>query len=77
MVTFQDFATKYGRNLPCLKFAIYITCQFNAILVTDKAFFIQVLVVGGGDGGVLREVGKHPMVEEMHICEIDEVCMYV
>ncbi len=36
---------------------------------------IQVLVVGGGDGGVLREIGKHPMVEEMHICEIDEVRM--
>ncbi len=30
-------------------------------------------MVGGGDGGVLREIGKHPMVEEMHICELDEV----
>ena len=35
---------------------------------------IQVLVVGGGDGGVLREIGKHPSVDEIHICEIDEVC---
>jgi len=34
----------------------------------------QVLVVGGGDGGVLREVEKHKSVEEIHICEIDEVC---
>jgi spermidine synthase len=25
----------------------------------------KVLVIGGGDGGVLREVAKHPMVEEM------------
>ncbi len=30
-------------------------------------------MVGGGDGGVLREVGKHPMVEEIHLCEVDEV----
>ncbi len=30
-------------------------------------------MVGGGDGGVLREVAKHPMVEEIHLCEIDEV----
>ena len=34
---------------------------------------LQVLVVGGGDGGVLREVAKHSTVEEIHICEIDEV----
>ncbi len=29
--------------------------------------------MGGGDGGVLREVAKHPTVDEIHICEIDEV----
>ena len=29
--------------------------------------------MGGGDGGVLREVAKHPMVEEVCLCEIDEV----
>ena len=34
---------------------------------------LKVLVVGGGDGGVLREVAKHKTVEEIHICEIDEV----
>lgn len=32
----------------------------------------SVLVIGGGDGGVLREVGKHSCVEEIHICEIDQ-----
>lgn len=31
----------------------------------------KVLIVGGGDGGVLREVVKHPGVEEIHMCEID------
>ena len=32
----------------------------------------KVLVIGGGDGGVLREVVKHESVEEAWICEIDE-----
>jgi spermidine synthase len=32
----------------------------------------KVLVIGGGDGGVLREVAKHPGVEEIFECEIDE-----
>lgn len=32
----------------------------------------KVLVIGGGDGGVLREVAKHPMVEEIVICELDQ-----
>lgn len=32
----------------------------------------KVLVIGGGDGGVLREIAKHPSVEEIHLCEIDE-----
>ena len=31
----------------------------------------RVLVVGGGDGGVLREVLKHPTVEKATLCEID------
>eukprot|EP00980_Cylindrotheca_fusiformis_P006565 scaffold1384_cov116-Cylindrotheca_fusiformis.AAC.43 len=32
----------------------------------------KVLVIGGGDGGVLREVARHPGVEEIVECEIDE-----
>ncbi len=31
----------------------------------------RVLVIGGGDGGVLREIGKHSCVKVMDICEID------
>ena len=30
------------------------------------------LIVGGGDGGVLREVSKHKGVERIVMCEIDE-----
>lgn len=33
----------------------------------------RVLIVGGGDGGVLREVLKHSSVECVHQCEIDEL----
>ncbi|XP_068602910.1 spermidine synthase-like isoform X2 [Brachionichthys hirsutus] len=32
----------------------------------------KVLIIGGGDGGVLREVVKCPMVESVTQCEIDE-----
>ncbi|CAG2236463.1 SPE3 [Mytilus edulis] len=32
----------------------------------------KVLIVGGGDGGVAREILKHPSVEKVVVCEIDE-----
>ncbi|KAF5380062.1 hypothetical protein D9615_006114 [Tricholomella constricta] len=32
----------------------------------------KVLVIGGGDGGVVREVLKHATVEEVVLCDIDE-----
>lgn len=32
----------------------------------------KVLVIGGGDGGVLREVVKHEGIEEAILCDIDE-----
>ncbi|OGV38986.1 MAG: spermidine synthase [Lentisphaerae bacterium GWF2_45_14] len=32
----------------------------------------RVLVIGGGDGGILREAAKHSSVKEIDICEIDE-----
>lgn len=31
----------------------------------------KVLVIGGGDGGTVREILKHPCVEEVVLCEID------
>ncbi|KAJ1983204.1 putrescine aminopropyltransferase, partial [Dimargaris verticillata] len=36
-----------------------------------------VLVIGGGDGGVLREIVKHDLVEEVVLCEIDEAVIRV
>ena len=32
-----------------------------------------VLVIGEGDGGVVREVLKHATVEEVVLCDVDEV----
>jgi spermidine synthase len=35
------------------------------------------LVVGGGDGGVLREIVRHDSVENIDICEIDQLVIDV
>jgi spermidine synthase len=37
----------------------------------------RVLVIGGGDGGTVREVLKHKSVKEVHLCEIDEEVVIV
>ncbi|XP_051143007.1 spermine synthase isoform X2 [Andrographis paniculata] len=37
----------------------------------------NVLVVGGGDGGVLREIARHRSVEKIDICEIDQLVIDV
>lgn len=38
----------------------------------------RVLIIGGGDGGIVREAVKHPGVREVHLVEIDgqviEIC---
>eukprot|EP01059_Diplonema_ambulator_P016959 TRINITY_DN28947_c0_g1_i1.p1 TRINITY_DN28947_c0_g1~~TRINITY_DN28947_c0_g1_i1.p1 ORF type:complete len:287 (+),score=100.57 TRINITY_DN28947_c0_g1_i1:49-909(+) len=33
----------------------------------------QVLIIGGGDGGVMREVLKHPSVEKVTLCDVDKM----
>ena len=37
----------------------------------SKARNGSLLVIGGGDGGALREAAKHPELSEIHLCEID------
>jgi len=32
----------------------------------------NILVIGGGDGGILREINRHGCVEHIDFCEIDE-----
>lgn len=36
-----------------------------------------VLVIGGGDGGILREVSRHDCIREIDFCEIDELVITV
>ncbi len=45
-------------------------------MITHPALFTHpnpknVLVIGGGDGGTIREIVKHPGVEQAVLCEID------
>lgn len=35
------------------------------------------MVIGGGDGGVLREVARYSSVEQIDICEIDKMVVDV
>jgi spermidine synthase len=35
----------------------------------------KALVIGGGDGGVVREVLRHESIEEVVLCDIDEVSL--
>ncbi|KAK6276717.1 hypothetical protein POUND7_006426, partial [Theobroma cacao] len=37
----------------------------------------KVLVIGGGDGGILRELSRHPTVEQIDICELDAMVIEV
>lgn len=37
----------------------------------------HVLVIGGGDGGVVREVLKHPSVKDVTLCELDPMVVDV
>ncbi len=32
----------------------------------------RILVIGGGDGGILREAGRHKGIKQIDFCEIDE-----
>lgn len=47
------------------------------IMLNAIKSLVQVLVVGGGDGGVLREVSRHSSVEHIDICEIDKMVIDV
>ncbi|MFH1122196.1 MAG: polyamine aminopropyltransferase [Pseudomonadota bacterium] len=52
------------------EFAYHEMISHVPLLVHPKPS--RVLIIGGGDGGAVREVVKHPEVESVHLCEIDE-----
>ena len=54
-----------------------MTCSYQE-MITHLAMMShpdprKILVIGGGDGGVLREIVKHPSVEKAVLCDIDGV----
>jgi spermidine synthase len=55
---------------------IYSFCSL-VFQFTYHIIFPQVLVIGGGDGGVLREVSRHSSIEQIDICEIDKMVVDV
>ncbi|EGD73450.1 spermidine synthase [Salpingoeca rosetta] len=73
------FKSKTYGNVLVLDGVIQITerdeCGYQE-MITHLPMFChpnpeRVLIIGGGDGGVLREVLRHPCVKEVTQCEID------
>ena len=52
------------------EFAYHEMITHVPLLVHPKP--ARILVIGGGDGGTVREALKHPDVETVHVCELDE-----
>ena len=77
----QVFKTKTWGVMLCLDGVIQVTerdeCSYQE-MITNLPMCAhpapaRVAVIGGGDGGVLREVVKHPSVKVVDHCEIDPV----
>ncbi len=50
---------------------VYHEMMANVPFYAHSGIPRRALVIGGGDGGVLRELGRHPELEQLDICEID------
>lgn len=83
MTDFQDLlvfeSTQWGKVLVLdgvIQMSERDECSYQEMLTHLPMFAHenpkQVLIIGGGDGGVLREVVKHSMVEKATMCEIDK-----
>lgn len=76
-----DVVETEGHGNMLLNDGIIMTCDRDEFvyheMIAHPALFShpnpkQVLIIGGGDGGTLREVLKHPSVESCDMVEIDE-----
>ncbi|MGE4357586.1 MAG: polyamine aminopropyltransferase, partial [Candidatus Omnitrophota bacterium] len=56
--------------------AIYHETMAHTALLTHSSPR-RVLIIGGGDGGVLREVCRYKELKEIHMVEIDEEVPYL
>jgi len=81
----QVFHNKVWGNVLVLDGVIQVTekdeIAYHELIVHIPMFSHKnperVLVVGGGDGGSIREALKHPSVKEVTICEIDQMVIDV
>eukprot|EP01083_Nonionella_stella_P025492 70172_1 len=81
---YQDvlvFKSKTFGNVLVLDGVIQLTerdeCAYHEMM-THIAMFSheapqKILVIGGGDGGIVREILRHKSVSEVVVCEIDDV----
>ncbi|XP_062114950.1 spermidine synthase 1-like [Humulus lupulus] len=82
MMVFQSSA--YGKVF-VLDGALQLTekdeCAYQEMMTHLPLCSIQnpkkVLLIGGGDGGILREISRHSSVEHIDICEIDTMLIDV
>lgn len=80
---YQDilvFRSKHHGNVLVLDGVIQAT-EFDEYSYQEMLVFLalnshtnpeKVLIIGGGDGGIAREVAKHPKVKSITQCEIDQ-----
>jgi len=81
----QCFKSKTWGNVLCLDGVFQLTekdeMSYQEPIAHIPAFAHEnpehVLVVGGGDGGVIRELVKHSCIKTITICEIDEMVIKV
>ena len=70
---------EFGRVL-ALDGLIQLSTKYEAVyheMLVQPAFFYhkgpeKVLIIGGGDGGALRETVKHKSVKEIHLVDVDK-----
>ncbi|KAG6686600.1 hypothetical protein I3842_11G028800 [Carya illinoinensis] len=82
MMVFQSSA--YGRVF-VLDGALQLTekdeCSYQEMITHLPLCSIpnpkKILLLGGGDGGILREISRHSSVEQIDICEIDSMLIDV
>lgn len=73
----DEFRSVRARNDRCWQdLTVERTCSYQEMIahlpLNSHPDPQNVLVIGGGDGGVLREVLKHPSVKSATLCDIDE-----
>ena len=77
----QIFETNYFGKMMTLDGAVMLT-EYDEFAYHEMIAHVpllvhpnpkKVLVIGGGDGGSVREIAKHKGVEEIHMCEIDKM----